>query len=81
MDAVNGYCVAMGRYLFEEPVRVSELRAYLGTSEFLIRLPKDKEWPSPAAIDDDTNTRVEGPRIEAIGQMDKLLAEFVRVTQ
>ena len=82
MDAVNGYCVAMGRYLFEEPVKVSELRDYMGTSEFLTRLPKDKEWrPSPAAIDDDTNTRVEGPRIEAIAQMDKLLAEFVKTQQ
>lgn len=78
MDAVNGYCVAMGRYLFEEPVKVSELRDYLGTSEFLTRLPNDKQWPSPAEIDDETNTRVEGPRIAAIAQMDKLLSEFVK---
>lgn len=81
MDEVNGYCVAMGRYLFEEPVKVSELRDYVGTNEFLTRLPKDKQWPSPAEIDDETNTRVEGPRIQAIEQMDKLLSEFVKGQQ
>lgn len=79
MDAVNGYCLAMATYLFEEPVRVSELRDYLGTSEFLARLPKSKRWPNAREIDDDTNRRVDGLRARSVRQMDKLRKEFVKV--
>jgi hypothetical protein len=77
MDAVNGYCLAMATYLFEEPVKVSELRDYLGTSEFLTRLPKSKHWPSAGEIDDDTNKRVDGLRTRSVRQMDKLRKEFL----
>ncbi|HEY2974575.1 MAG TPA: hypothetical protein VGJ48_18800 [Pyrinomonadaceae bacterium] len=78
MDAVNGYCLAMATYLFEEPVKVSEMRDYVGTSEFLIRLPKGKHWPSAKEIDDDTNKRVDGLRTRSVRQMDKLRKEFLR---
>jgi hypothetical protein len=78
MDAVNGYCLAMATYLFEEPIKVSELRDYLGTSEFLTRLPKGKHWPSAKEIDDDTNKRVDGLRTRSVRQMDKLRKEFLR---
>jgi hypothetical protein len=78
MDSVNGYCLAMATDLFEEPVKVSEMRDYLGTSEFLTRLPKAKSWPSAAEIDDATNKRVDGPRVRAVRQMDKLRKEFLK---
>ena len=81
MDAVNGYCIAMATYLFVDRVKVSAIRDYVGTPEFLTRLPEDKQWSSPGEIDDDTNTRVEGPRIRAIEQMDELLTEFVRTSE
>jgi hypothetical protein len=80
MDAVNGYCLAMATELFEEPVKVSEMRDYLGTDEFLTRLPKDKHWRSASEIDDDTNRRIEGPRTRAVRQMDKLRKEFVKAS-
>ena len=78
MDAVNGYCLAMATDLFEEPIKVSELRDYVGTAEFLTRLPKGKQWPNAAEIDDDTNKRVDGPRARAVRQMDKLRKEFLK---
>ena len=78
MDAVNGYCLAMATDLFEEPVKVSELRDYVGTDEFLTRLPKGKSWPSAGEIDDATNKRVDGPRVRAVRQMDKLRKEFLK---
>jgi hypothetical protein len=78
MDSVNGYCLAMATDLFEEPVKVGEMRDYLGTSEFLTRLPKAKSWPSAAEIDDATNRRVDGPRARAVRQMDKLRKEFLK---
>jgi hypothetical protein len=78
MDSVNGYCLAMATDLFEEPVKVSEMRDFLGTSEFLTRLPKAKRWPSAAEIDDATNKRVDGPRVRAVRQMDKLRKEFLK---
>lgn len=78
MDAVNGYCLAMATNLFEEPVRVSEMRDYLGTDDFLIRLPAAKQWSSPAEIDDETNNRVDGPRVKAVREMDKLRREFLK---
>jgi hypothetical protein len=78
MDAVNGYCLAMATDLFEEPVQVSEMRDYLGTSEFLTRLPKGKLWPSAAEIDDVTNKRVDGPRARSVRLMDKLRKEFMK---
>lgn len=78
MDAVNGYCLAMATDLFEGPVRVSEMRDYVGTDEFLTRLPKGKQWESPAEIDDETNKRVDGPRVKAVRLMDKLRREFLK---
>ena len=78
MDAVNGYCLAMGTDLFEEPVKVSEMRDYLGTEEFLTRLPKGKRWPNAREIDDATNKRVDGPRARAVRLMDKLRKEFLK---
>jgi hypothetical protein len=78
MDAVNGYCLAMATDLFQEPVRVSEMRDYVGTKEFLTRLPKAKQWPNAREIDDDTNKRVDGPRARAVRQMDKLRNEFLK---
>jgi len=78
MDSVNGYCLAMATDLFEEPIKVAEMRDYLGTSEFLTRLPKAKRWPSAAEIDDATNKRVDGPRARAVRQMDKLRKEFLK---
>jgi hypothetical protein len=78
MDAVNGYCLAMATDLFEEPVRVSEMRDFVGTDEFLTRLPQAKRWPSAAEIDDETNKRVDGPRARAVRQMDKLRKEFLK---
>ena len=78
MDAVNGYCLAMATDLFEEPVKVSELRDYVGTDEFLTRLPQGKRWSSAGEIDDDTNKRVDGPRVRAVRQMDKLRKEFLK---
>jgi len=78
MDAVNGYCLAMATYLFEEPVKLSEMRDYVGTSEFLTRLPQGKHWPSAREIDDDINERVDGLRTRSVRQMDKLRKEFLR---
>jgi hypothetical protein len=78
MDSVNGYCLAMATDLFEEPIKVAEMRDYLGTSEFLTRLPKAKRWPSAAEIDDATNKRVDGPRARAVRQIDKLRKEFLK---
>jgi len=78
MDSVNGYCLAMATDLFAEPVKVSEMRDYLGTDEFLSRLPKAKLWPSAAEIDDATNKRVDGPRTRAVRLMDKLRKEFLK---
>jgi hypothetical protein len=77
MDAVNGYCLAMATDLFEEPVKVSEMRDYVGTEEFLSRLPKGKQWPNAGEIDDATNKRVDGPRSRAVRLMDKLRKEFL----
>jgi hypothetical protein len=79
MDAVNGYCLAMATNLFDEQVRVSEMRDYLGTDEFLSRLPKSKHWSSAGEIDDDTNKRVDGPRVKAVREMDKLRKQFLKV--
>jgi hypothetical protein len=78
MDAVNGYCLAMATDLFEEQVKVSEMRDYLGTEEFLTRLPKGKRWPNASEIDVATNARVDGPRIRAVREMDKLRTEFLK---
>jgi len=80
MDEVNGYCLAMATELFEQPVRVSEMRDYLGTDAFLSRLPKAKLWPSAAEIDDATNKRVDGPRTRAVRLMDKLRKEFLKAS-
>jgi hypothetical protein len=77
MDEVNGYCLAMATQLFQEPVKVSEMRDYLGTAEFLKRLPQGKQWNSSAEIDNETNTRVDGARIRAIEQMNLLRKNFV----
>ena len=70
MDEVNGYCQMMAVHLFEQPVELYVLRALVGMSEFSIRLPKEKKFA--AGIDADTNKKVDGPRIRAIKQMDKL---------
>src|SRR5258706_143043 len=78
MEVVNGSCLGLATYSFEEPVKVSELRDYLGTDEFMSRLPKAKLWPSAAEIDDATNKRVDGPRIRAVRLMDKLRKEFLK---
>jgi hypothetical protein len=78
MDAVNGYCLAMATNLFKEPVKVSEMRDYLGTDEFMTRLPEGCEWDNAAEIDDATNKRVDGPRIRAVRLMDKLRKEFLK---
>jgi hypothetical protein len=64
--------------LFVEPVKVSELRDYVGTDEFLTRLPMGKRWRSAGEIDDDTNKRVDGPRIIAVRLMGKLRKEFLK---
>jgi hypothetical protein len=79
MDEVNGYCLAMATELFEEPVRVSEMRDYLGTDEFMARLPTSKRWATAAEIDDATNKRVDGPRTRAVRLMDKLRKEFLNI--
>lgn len=81
MDEVNGYCVAMATYLFQETVRLSEMRDYVGTREFLTRLPVGRRWRSADAIDDETNTRVDGPRIRSVRQMDRLRKEFVKASE
>lgn len=81
MDAVNGYCLAMATDLFEEPVKVSEMRDYVGTEEFLTRLPKDKRWPNARDIDDATNKRVDGPRTRAVRLMDKLRKDFLKAPE
>ena len=78
MDEVNGYCLAMATDLFEEPVKVSEMRDYLGTDEFMTRLPKGKRWPTAGEIDDATNKRVDRPRARAVRLMDKLRKEFLK---
>lgn len=80
MDEVNGYCLAMATELFEKPVRVSEMRDYLGTDEFMTRLPKNKRWAAAAEIDNATNKRVDGPRTRAVRLMDKLRKEFLKAS-
>jgi hypothetical protein len=75
MDEVNGYCLAMATYLFEGPIAVSEMRNFVGTSDFLVRLPKPRHFDTQ--IDDDVNQKVDGPRVRAIKQMDKLKKQFL----
>jgi hypothetical protein len=79
MDEVNGYCLAMATYLFRGPVKVSELRDFLSEDDFLRSLPMPKLFRK--GIDDETNDQVDGPRIRAIEQMDKLREEFVIAPQ
>lgn len=79
MDEVNGYCLAMAAYLFRGPVKVSELRDFVSKDEFLQSLPKPKLFTN--GIDDEINDRVDGRRIRAVEQMDKLRTEFMRASQ
>jgi hypothetical protein len=75
MDEVNGYCLAMAAYLFQGPVKVSDIRRFLGTDDFVSRLPAGKDFED--GISDEVNNRVDGPRIRAIEQMDLLRKNFV----
>lgn len=79
MDEVNGYSLAMATYLFRGPVKVSELRDIVSKDDFLRSLPAPK--PFTKGIDDEINDLVDGPRIRAIEQMDKLRREFIKASQ
>jgi TIR domain len=79
MDEVNGYSLAMATYLFRGPVKVSELRDFVSKDEFLRSLPAPKRFTK--GIDDEINDLVDGPRIRAIEQMDKLRTEFIKASQ
>jgi formylglycine-generating enzyme len=75
MDEVNGYCQMMAIHLFEQSVGTSALRDAVGTHEFSTRLPPGKKLAAP--IDPNLEATVDGPRIRAIKQMDKLRNKYL----
>lgn len=77
MDDVNGYCLAMAAYLFEETVLVSEIRPYVGSPDFSNHLPRARTFSLP--IDEEIVRAVDGPRAAAVAQMDELRESLSRV--
>jgi TIR domain len=74
MDEVNGYCQMMAVHLFEQIVELSSLQKAVGTREFNLRLPKPRKFTG--GVDADTDQQVDGRRVRAIKQMDKLRREY-----
>lgn len=74
---VNGYCMNMGVYLFEQPVDETEIRDFIGTSEFKVRLPKERKFEigiDGLKLADEIVHYCDGKRESAIKLMYQLIA-------